>query len=178
MNELYAWYKEHGRCPRCGGDPVRGGVFCVNCLDKAGENSRKYRLSRNEEEKEKIKKATRECVKELRKNRIKDGVCIDCGKRPVYAGTQRCGICRYKLNKKNRERWQLEKGNRSHEERLEKDKCYICGEPVVKNKRVCQKCLETRRQSIENANKYVKNNEFRRTMNSFYRGKRCGTDKK
>lgn len=173
--EIYDWYKEHGRCPKCGGDPVRGKALCINCLDREAEKARERRKKWTEEKRKMRNEQMRKYIKRVREERKAKGICIECGKRPA-GNTQRCKLCQYKINKRKREKHR-DNGGVTYEERIDPQKCYFCGYPVVKGKRVCKRCLEREQKMAENMRTYIKQSGFERTKNLFWQGKICETDK-
>jgi hypothetical protein len=164
--ELYYWYKEQGRCPKCGGDPVRGKVFCINCLDRAAESERKKREKWTEEKRKMHNEQQREYHKKVREERKAKGICIECGKRPS-GETQRCALCRYKINKKKREK-HFAKGGMTYEERIERGRCYFCGAPALEGKRTCAKCYEREKIIAQNMRNHIKLSGFKKTRELFW----------
>ena len=165
--ELYYWYKEHGRCPRCGGEPVNGMVHCIDCLDKLREQAEKYQKGWSEEKRKHHNEQQREYCKRVREERKAAGLCVVCGKRKAYQ-TLMCGLCRNKHNKRRREKHR-DDGGMTYEERIDPQRCYICGAPAVQGKRTCEKCLERERKIAENMRKYIKQSGFHKTREIFAR---------
>lgn len=165
--ELYYWYKEHGRCPKCGGDPVRGKVFCITCLDRATENERKTREKWTEEKRKMRNEQQREYHKKVREERKAKGICIECGKRPA-GETQRCALCRYKINKAKREK-HLAEGGMTYDERTEQGRCYFCGAPAIEGRKTCAKCYERERKLGQYMKSCVKHSGFHKTREIFAR---------
>ena len=165
--ELYHWYKEQGRCPKCGGDPVRGKVFCINCLDRAAENERKKREKWTEEKRKMRNEQQREYCKKIREERKANGICIECGKRPA-GETQRCKLCQYKINKRKREKHR-DNGGMTYEERIDPQKCYFCGAPAIEGRKTCAKCYERERKLGQYMKSCVKHSGFHKTRENFAR---------
>lgn len=167
MSELYAWYKEHGRCPKCGGDPVRGKALCINCLDREAEKARERRKKWTEEKRKMRNEQMRKYIKRVREERKAKGICIECGKRPSEE-TQRCALCRYKINKAKREK-HLAKGGMTYDERTEQGRCYFCGAPAIEGRKTCAKCYERERKLGQYMKSCVKQSGFHKTREIFAR---------
>ncbi len=166
MSEQYAWYKEHGRCPRCGGEPVNGMVHCIDCLDKLREQAEKYQKGWSEEKRKHYNEQKKIYHKRIYEQRKAAGMCVKCGKRKAFR-TLMCGICQNKHNMRRKEK-RIAKGRMTYEERTEFGRCYICGAPAVQGKRTCEKCLERERKIAENMRKHIKQSGFYRTRERFW----------
>lgn len=93
-HESYLWYKEGGICPRCKKAwAAPGRVYCEIC-------TRKNKCSKEKHDPGGVK---RKAYNANRKARLKaQGICIDCGKRPVVEGKGKCAACQARQNEVNR----------------------------------------------------------------------------
>lgn len=130
--ELYAWYKKMRICPQCGTNKAAPNrVRCEECLAKNAESADKHR---------KIKPiASRKAyIKNLRKQRKENGLCIWCGKPICSTSTVFCIDCKIKNQRRNDKR----KSGMERSERYEYGLCYICGNPAVDGKSLCEECYK------------------------------------
>lgn len=85
--ERYAWYKEHGICPRCRNWAEPGKVYCKSCYKRM-----RAARERRDPTREKGKAYNRE-----RRARLKAaGLCTCCGKSPTRDGQVLCEACKVK----------------------------------------------------------------------------------
>lgn len=164
--ELYYWYKENGRCPRCGGAPVRGKVHCIDCLDMFREKERKRRAKWTEDQTSQHNEQQKKYHKDLYEQRKAAGLCVKCGKRKAYR-TLMCGICQNKFNKSRREKHR-DSGGMTYEERSERERCYFCGAPALEGKRTCAKCYEREKIIAQNMRNHIKLSGFKKTRELFW----------
>lgn len=91
--ELYLFYKSHGICVKCGQNKaLKDHTLCGECTYKNNELAVKRYRKQTEEQKEVHNKYLRE----LRRKRIENGICIQCGSRKALQGLQLCMECRLK----------------------------------------------------------------------------------
>jgi len=138
QHEDYEYYKELGLCVQCKKDNAMvGSTVCPECADKKAEYDR-LRW-------EKLKKSSgfpeyqrKHLIYEnnLRQKRRDAGICHICGKRPVEKGYARCYECLIE-RRKNRAKLDIPRSARPSY-----GLCYFCGEPVLADKKVCQKHYE------------------------------------
>ena len=76
--------------------------------------------------------------------RLKEqGLCRSCRKRKVADGHTYCSICLAKHNQRGKEyRKKKDKAGLERSERPNYGFCYICGEKIDRDGRVCKKCAE------------------------------------
>lgn len=150
MSEYYHWFKAHGLCARCGKiKPARNHVYCLECMSYDAEKARKYRL-KTPDYNERHRKAQAQKYSERREQ----GLCTLCGKRKPENGFARCGVCRARL-RQYAAKYRLKKGMRTHDERMEHDRCYYCGDKAIEGKRLCAKCKGQAMQNLKGANKKI-----------------------
>ena len=90
--ELREFYKKGGICTQCGQNwQEPGHVLCKACALKA-----RARLKRCDPDGVKHK----EYLRELRRKRLKAGLCIDCAA-PAVDGKSRCKVCLAKRQESN-----------------------------------------------------------------------------
>lgn len=136
--ELYAWYKRMGICPQCGANKAAPNrVRCEECLAKNAESADKHR---------KISPVTsrKTYMKNLREQRKENGLCIWCGKTICSSSTVFCIDCKIKNQRKNDKR----KSGIERSERYEYGLCYICGNPAVDGKKLCDDCYKKIRDNL------------------------------
>lgn len=119
-----------GICPQCGTNkaaPSR--VRCEECLAKQAERADKHR---------KINPIVNRKTynRNLRKQRKENDLCIWCGKPICSTSTAFCIDCKIKNQRNNGKR----KNGIERSERHEYGLCYICGNPAVAGKKLCEDC--------------------------------------
>lgn len=147
MNDRYEFYKSKGICVQCGQkDAFPGHTKCPECIEKAYLASRKCW-----DDKEKAKKYNKKGSKRRRRiyqDRKEKGVCVNCGS-PVKQGVY-CERCREKRNAKRRE-GRKEVGE-AFRERIAAGVCMYCGGGVVPGYKLCEACLNRRRELNRRSN--------------------------
>lgn len=137
--EIYHFYKDLGICIRCHknvAEPQK--VMCWECIESESERRHNKRIEKNQEYKDKDNKKYR-MLKE-------QGICTYCKHRKAAFGKTKCEYCLSKL----RARRNARKCDIDRSERVAYGICYICGKAdVIPGKGVCEKCYETRMESIE-----------------------------
>lgn len=120
-------------CPRCRKNKLYAGEKrCPECIEKARKYSVGYRERKNELQRTVYRARPKE----------NDGKCIYCHKRPPEPGHKSCVYCRAR----RRRYWQKDGIDRS--ERVSYGLCYICGEPVMDGRKLCQKHYEQARTNL------------------------------
>ena len=122
--------------------------MCANCLDKNNLSSQKYfeKIKSNDPKRYAeilANRSVQQC--ERRKQRVAQGVCTLCGKRPAKSGRKSCELCLYKERIRRRANY-IEHGQDPlpRHERPAYGLCYICLEPVKNGYRLCEKCYTKR----------------------------------
>lgn len=137
--EEYHFYKDLKICVRChknAAEPHK--VLCLECSDADHE---RYKRSK-ERNHDKIKARDNNKYKKLREQ----GICTYCKHEKAAPGKTKCSKCLAKVrNKRNAKKSDIERT-----ERVAYGICYICGkDKCMKDKGVCQKCYQTRLDSIQ-----------------------------
>lgn len=120
-----------GICPQCGTNkaaPHR--VRCEECLSKNAESAKKC------EENSPKNTGHKEYIKNLRKQRKENGLCIWCGKLICSSSTVFCIDCKIKNQRRNDRR----KRGVDRSERHEYGLCYFCGKKAVQGRKTCEDC--------------------------------------
>ena len=131
--EEYQFFKSRGICTHCRHEKAEHGkTLCLSCKMQNRAYKKKYDL-------EKIR-ARDKANREYRKA---NGLCVNCGARPQQHGLI-CNKCYSTILRRRA-------GNTGipRSERVSYGLCYICGKnDLVKGKKVCAKCYDTRCKSI------------------------------
>ena len=130
------WYANMGFCYRCGKERVFGEEkICPECLAKASIVNKKY-----------IEKKYGDFhafyLADIAKIKAK-GVCRSCRTVKAVEGHTYCAKCLAKQNERNKRRDRLLRLNRvgiGRNERPSYGLCYICGNPLDTDKRLCSSC--------------------------------------
>jgi hypothetical protein len=134
------FYKELGICPRCKKNTIYGDEG--NCLECRSEM---YSINLKYKDTEK----SREQGRRIYYKRKQQGLCATCGKRSNIVGSVSCERC---LKKK---RYYNEKYNadipRSH--RVSYGLCYICGNPLDTDKKLCSVCCEVNTRNLKDTSR-------------------------
>lgn len=190
----YAEMKANGLCPTCGKiNPTPGRSRCPACAERGNANRREnkqylkrigicVRCGKNKAEPNKTlcyecigaekdsydakqrtdeqKERDRNRKRALTAQRKQSGICPRCGKRKSHTG-EICASCKAYLRQyrdKNRE-------DITRSERPDYGICYICGKnPILKGKKVCEKCYQDRLNTIPTMLENM-NNEYFRQLN-------------
>lgn len=166
--ENYDWLKQHHICVLCRQNPAeKNRVCCYECNMKLSEKSRKYRESRTDEQKE----AVNEYIRNWRRKRKENGICVACGRSTNNNGKTLCNECIIK-NKRIQDEARRRRGEISWQERGNGTYCFFCCKPVeVKGEKLCESC---RKKAAERMNKarlqYQEQhgNPFKRLNNAFW----------
>ena len=134
--EIRRWYKQGKICWYCGQNTIFGDEdVCPECLVKKSASALRS-IEKNYGS-----------IGEYQKKRIKSlkdqGLCQDCGSREVVEGKTFCKKCLDKRKYRSR-RYYARKtvGEIKRSERVSFGLCYICGEELDTDKKVCSKCYE------------------------------------
>jgi hypothetical protein len=85
LRERRAWYKEHGICTNCLENwAAPGRTQCEACTKLIKERADRWDPGRVK------RKAS---CRAYRERKLAEGLCVNCGKRPVAAGHTRCHTC-------------------------------------------------------------------------------------
>lgn len=144
-----------GVCMRCGKNKAEPHKkLCLECLGADQDRYAEKKVTDEQREKDKLRK------REVAKERREKGVCTRCGKYAVESGGI-CSKCKAYLKKyRDSHRQDL-----TRSERPDYGICYICGKAkVMKGKRVCSDCYETRLQTLP-AMWANPNNEYFKQLN-------------
>lgn len=135
----YNYYKLIGRCPACKRNKsAPNHVICLQCMSDVSERNRRRREKLTPEQQKAESKRAVENKRKRKERRKAEGVCVECGKRPPKEGRIRCEICL----RKHRERMRDYYRRKGHKPRVlfyDHDKCWICGDESLPDKRVCAK---------------------------------------
>ena len=83
--DLYRWYRDNGICTNCKRRYAEPGkTLCTDC-----KREKAAKADRRDPGREK----RRDYNREWRKQKIAEGLCINCGKRDAVEGHTRCSIC-------------------------------------------------------------------------------------
>lgn len=129
------FYITIGICPVCNKNALYGEEKrCPECRAKDAEyHEKKYR---DPEQRQKIIQINAESRKKRKQYRREHGVCIECGKRKPKEGIATCSVCRERINKKKRERYQ---NATLRKEWIANGKCFLCGAECETGYKVCSK---------------------------------------
>ena len=131
--ETYYKRKEQGLCTYCGKRPADHGTYCEECARKNNERSRKRKQS--------------EAYQKKKKEKIKNGICLSCGKPNDRVDSTFCSKCTEKREAR-RERLRIE--------RIAQQKCVRCGNDTDGIHRLCEECSAKNRQSAKEVREYYK----------------------
>ena len=146
--EYRALKKKHHICPHCGKQDaytLAGRTLCAECAERERvrkETSRKAPEARKKEN---------EYAKAERARRRAANLCLYCGKRPAAQGHTMCGVCLAK-QRRYKNRRDREKGRRMWDERTNGTGCFMCGEPCVEGKKLCEKHMIQRIENLRKSN--------------------------
>ena len=134
------FFDSMGLCVRCGQrEQAIGFKYCPECLEKS------YEVNRRSVEKN---GGTAKYYKARKAN----GKCVGCGNAPL-PGHVRCAKCMEIHDKYNRlynaRQKYAKNGKIRRSERYEYGLCYICGESLDTDKRLCKKCTETMIENVK-----------------------------
>lgn len=133
-----------GLCSRCGKYKVFGDEkMCPECRARDAE----YHAKRYEdpEQKKQMIQAVIKTKNKRKEYRRKQGLCIECGRRKPKEGIATCSICRERINRQKRARYQ---GATLRKQWVADGKCYLCGDECEKGYQVCR---EHHQMYIDNA---------------------------
>lgn len=156
----YHFYKDLGICVRCHKNPAEPHkVLCLECAFADTERTKRKR----EEAIERYKKRDLDKYYKLKEQ----GICTYCKHEKAVAGKTKCAKCLAKIRSKKEQKRQ----DICRSERISYGLCYICGDKAIDGKGVCQKCYETRLESISKI-MYMKTDEYWRNDNKVVFSKR------
>lgn len=116
-------------CPRCRKNSVEVGINCPECLEKEA----KYR----QKNKDKINNYMKDYYLKTKPILKEKGLCMQCRKRKVKAGHTMCERC---LAKKREYNKMYGTNDISRYERPSYGLCYVCGDNLDTENRICSKC--------------------------------------
>jgi hypothetical protein len=129
-------------CPVCETEFVtkdRRKKYCCYECNNAAQRKRQKEYRKNHPEKaEQKKEQYREAAKRRRQARKESGMCVRCGKKPVYRDLATCFECAQYFAEKSLKKYYENKAKRNAA-----GMCVICGErPPVEGTERCQMCLD------------------------------------
>lgn len=133
-----SWYKAHKICYYCKTNTLFGDEkICPECAIKKNEGV-KQSLEKNYGGAKNYAKERRERLKE-------QGICYQCGKNKVIESRVFCQSCLDKHRYKERRKYNRKvQGTIRRSERVSYGLCYVCGDPLDMDAKVCSKCYQTR----------------------------------
>lgn len=143
---LREWYIKHGICPVCGQrEASRGRQTCLLCKNDMDARVRICYKKRTPEQKERYKQTQKEC----REKYVSQGLCYNCGQRPVAEGRKRCMICLQKDRKRHKQKY-MQAGHIPQELRGNGVYCYRCCRPLCNGEKLCTECREQATANLHN----------------------------
>ena len=135
--ELYYWHKQHGICVSCCKRDAEKGVCCLECWGERQRNKKEIQKKYRAKNSERLK----QYQKQLRDKRKERHECIYCERSlPSWEKRVSCEMCRFKQNKRAREKTQRE-GRVPQFFRGDGEHCAICCKPVEeKGRKLCARC--------------------------------------
>lgn len=130
------FYMEHGICYRCGKNKLFGDEkICPECLAENMIACKKWQSKQG---------GSSEYYKKKIKILKEKGLCRKCNKRKVEVGKTYCTSCLIKHREESRiYRYKKSKNGIPRNERFNYGLCYICGNKLDTDKKVCESCLKT-----------------------------------
>ena len=144
-----------GVCTRCGKNKAEPHKkLCLECLGADQDRYAEKKATDEQREKDKLRK------RELAEERREKGLCTRCGKHTTESGGI-CSRCKAYLKRyRDNHRQDIMRS-----ERADYGICYICGKAkVMKDKKVCPDCYETRLKTLS-AMWANPNNEYFKQLN-------------
>ena len=152
-------YIDAGVCYRCRINPIMGSEkTCPECRAKY----REWDSKRSEDKKQIDKENSRISHNRIRQECRDNGICYICKKRKAEPGKKRCGICKEKSNRYNREYTHRKSDRLTKEQRIERGICIWCDNKAKEGKKLCD---EHYNKVVCNAEKGRKPNEEWRRLN-------------
>lgn len=147
------FYIKNGICPVCGKERLIGDEKqCILCRQKAYER----RKPLTDEQKERYGNRLKIQQRELRNERMGQGICPRCGKRKIVKGKKKCQICLDYDAEIHRKR--TYKRQNTKEYRKENNLCYHCGEPIDRESgQLCNSCYN---KCVDNGKKSGRGNIY------------------
>ena len=138
------FYLSIGICPVCNKNALYGGEkACPECRARDAEyHAQKYE---NPNYRKQMIQSSIRSKNKRKQYRRENNLCIECGKRKPKEGIATCEICRCRINRQRREKYQgatLRKGW------MAAGKCFLCGAEREKGYKVCR---EHHQMYIDNA---------------------------
>lgn len=151
------WYIQHGICPVCGEREASDGrQTCLLCMDAENARVRICYQNRTPEQRERYKKQQREYRQKL----AEQGLCRQCGQRPVASGRKKCMVClqkerQYKKQKNNQRHIPQElRGNGTY--------CYMCCQPKCNGEKLCAECYAKVNRNLSKVKRDTSNHIWRK----------------
>ena len=145
--EFRAIRKKAGVCRDCGKEDaytMGGRTLCADCAEKSAKAKRE---ARKDPEK---RLRQYESHRKMTEQRKRDGRCPLCG-RPVTGEHIHCNVCNAKNRNYLRQR-RHERGQMSWGDRTNGSRCFLCGEPCVEGKKLCEKHMIQRIENLRKSN--------------------------
>ena len=161
--------KRHHICRNCkqtDAYTLAGRTYCAECAEKDAEKKRKLR--ENEEYRQKAIQTT----KEWRIRNTAENRCARCGKSlPTGWKNKCCCECLTYSRKKAKERRQ-KAGSLTWDMRRCDGICFICGEPTIWTRKMCEECYQKRIDGmIQNLEKAHEKQEIKKQISYEHRRK-------
>lgn len=119
-----------------------------DCFECPYEDCKNDDTRKREYSSEQIKRAS-ERRRRMREERIKSGICVNCGKRAVEDGRRMCGICREYFRRKKEEQ-NRRKGIKPRCLLDGIDLCAKCGKAAPEDGyKLCERCLGNCRKFLD-----------------------------
>ena len=147
--EPYEYYKMQHRCTACGNRDaftMNGRALCAECTEKNNRRAlERYHAN------EAARKSKLEREKKTQDERRANGICIECGKRPVESDKYtRCEVCR----SRQLMRYHRNKKRESRDVADHCGLCFKCLKPLDNpESRMCNACAEKCNESLAAARK-------------------------
>jgi len=168
--DTYNYYKSLGICVNCRNEEaLYGQVCCEICAEKDIKNkTEKIKKLKESGNYDQYKQHRNDLCKIRAKKRREAGLCEYCGKYPPEDGYKRCYKCLIKMRQKLKKR-----GLKiSRSARPSFGMCYICGEPLYKDYKVCEKHYTQFVENIRNTTSPIESHPWRMETKSGFIQKR------
>ena len=144
------YYLSMGICPTCRKRKVTPGFkSCVVCRDKKAMKRLAYKAEPEKQKEQSIKR------KEIRAERIANGICVVCGKREAEKGFKTCPDCR-KKSKQYRKLYVTKYQLSDRALWVSQGRCERCGSyDLQEGTKLCKTCYKNSIEALEKARSVV-----------------------